>query len=209
MAEREKKPLPENRTRSGTVIKPIYEPATPDAKLGKPGEYPFTRGIYPTMYLGKVWTMRQYAGFGTPEETNQRFKYLLESGQTGLSVALDLPTQLGFDSDAPEAFGEVGKVGVAIDSLADMETIFKGIPLDKVSTSFTINGTATILLAMYQAVAAKQGVAKERIAAESAESWRLRIACVCGGHSLTKAEPLNNIARTTIETMAVAAAGLQ
>ncbi|HEX8953514.1 MAG TPA: methylmalonyl-CoA mutase family protein [Polyangia bacterium] len=329
---REPKPLPEHKTRSGTPIAPLYGPEKPDSKLGKPGEYPFTRGIYPTMYLGKVWTMRQYAGFGTPEETNQRFKYLLESGQTGLSVALDLPTQLGFDSDAPDALGEVGKVGVAIDSLADMETIFEGIPLDKVSTSFTINGTATILLAMYQAVAAKQGVAKERIAgtiqndllkefgargawifpiapsmrlvvdaiqycteqlprfnpisiashfrdagatpaeeaaytlsdgvayvkacldrgmkidafaprlsfffytyvnffeevakyramrriwarlmkerfgAETAEAWRLRIACVCGGHSLTKAEPLNNIARTTIETMAVACSGLQ
>src|SRR5690348_6327875 len=163
-AKGEKK-LPEHKTRSGTSIRPYYEPqgGAPDS-VGKPGEYPFTRGIYPTMYLGKVWTMRQYAGFGTPAETNQRFKYLLESGQTGLSVALDLPTQLGFDSDAPEALGEVGKVGVAIDSLADMETIFEGIPLDKVSTSFTINGTATILLAMYQAVAAKQGVAKERIA---------------------------------------------
>ena len=155
--QREAKPLPEHKTRSGTPIAPLYEPEKPDSKLGKPGEYPFTRGIYPSMYLGKVWTMRQYAGFGTPSETNQRFKYLLESGQTGLSVALDLPTQLGFDSDAPEAVGEVGKVGVAIDSLADMETIFEGIPLDKVSTSFTINGTATILLAMYQAVAAKQG----------------------------------------------------
>jgi methylmalonyl-CoA mutase N-terminal domain/subunit len=328
----DKKPLPEHKTRSGTPIKPLYEPADPRPELGKPGEYPFTRGIYPTMYLGKVWTMRQYAGFGTPRETNQRFKYLLESGQTGLSVALDLPTQLGYDSDAPEAAGEVGKVGVAIDSLADMETIFEGIPLDKVSTSFTINGTATILLAMYEAVAAKQGVPKDRIAgtiqndllkefgargawifpiapsmrlvvdaieyctkkltrfnpisiashfrdagatpaeeaaytlsdgvayvkacldrgldidsfaprlsfffytyvnffeevakyramrriwarlmkekfgAKNAESWRLRIACVCGGHSLTKAEPLNNIARTTIETMAVACAGLQ
>ena len=327
------KKLPENVTRSGTPIRPLYEPNDgAPATVGKPGEYPFTRGIYPTMYLGKVWTMRQYAGFGTPEETNRRFKYLLESGQTGLSVALDLPTQLGFDSDAPEALGEVGKVGVAIDSLADMETIFDGIPLDKVSTSFTINGTATILLAMYQAVAAKQGVPEERIAgtiqndllkefgargawifpiapsmrlvvdaiqyctehlprfnpisiashfrdagatpaeeaaytlsdgvayvkacldrgmsidafaprlsfffytyvnffeevakyramrriwarlmkekfgAQNADSWRLRIACVCGGHSLTKAEPLNNIARTTIETMAVACAGLQ
>ncbi len=333
MKEKASKPLPEHKTRSGTPIRPIYEPAggTPPS-VGKPGEYPFTRGIYPSMYLGKVWTMRQYAGFGTPEETNARFQYLLSSGQTGLSVALDLPTQLGFDSDAPESFGEVGKVGVAIDSLADMETIFKGIPLDKVSTSFTINGTATILLAMYEAVAAKQGVPRERIAgtiqndllkefgargawifpiapsmrlvvdaiqycaeklprfnpisiashfrdaganpAEEAaytlsdgvayvkaclargmpvdqfaprlsfffytyvnffeeiakyramrriwarllketfaagnpDSWRLRIACVCGGHSLTKAEPLNNIARTTIETMAVACAGLQ
>ncbi len=331
--EKKKKPLPEHQTRSGLPIKPLYEPAGgPPPSLGKPGEYPFTRGIYPSMYLGKVWTMRQYAGFGTPEETNARFKYLLQSGQTGLSVALDLPTQLGYDSDAPEATGEVGKVGVAVDSLADMETIFAGIPLDKVSTSFTINGTATILLAMYQAVARKQGVPADRISgtiqndllkefgargawifpiqpsmrlvvdaiqyctqtltrfnpisiashfrdagatpaeeaaytladgvayvkaclargipidqfaprlsfffytyvnffeevakyramrriwarlmketfgAQNPDSWRLRIACVCGGHSLTKAEPLNNIARTTIETMAVACAGLQ
>jgi len=326
--------LPEHKTRSGLPIRPLYGPkdGAPPSSVGSPGEYPFTRGIYPTMYLGKVWTMRQYAGFGTPQETNERFKYLLQSGQTGLSVALDLPTQLGYDSDAPEAAGEVGKVGVAIDSLADMETIFDGIPLDQVSTSFTINGTATILLAMYEAVAAKQGVKRERIAgtiqndllkefgargawifpiepsmrlvvdaiqyctehlarfnpisiashfrdagatpaeeaaytladgvayvkaclerglaidrfaprlsfffytyvnffeevakyramrriwarlmrerfkADSPESWRLRIACVCGGHSLTKAEPLNNITRTTIETMAVACAGVQ
>jgi methylmalonyl-CoA mutase N-terminal domain/subunit len=328
-----KTPPKEHTTRSGLPIRPLYEPeGGAPAEVGKPGEYPFTRGIYPSMYLGKVWTMRQYAGFGTPEETNQRFKYLLESGQTGLSVALDLPTQLGFDSDSPDAMGEVGKVGVAVDSLADMETIFQGIPLDKVSTSFTINGTATILLAMYEAVAAKQGVPRDRIAgtiqndllkefgargawifpiapsmrlvvdaieyctnklprfnpisiashfrdagatpaeeaaytladgiayvkacldrgldvdafaqrlsfffytyvnffeevakyramrriwarfmkerfnAKSPEAWRLRIACVCGGHSLTKAEPLNNIARTTIETMAVACAGVQ
>src|SRR5438094_7697356 len=145
------------KTRSGIEIQRIYGP-------DEAGEYPFTRGIYPTMYLGKLWTMRQYAGFGTPRETNRRFKYLLESGQTGLSVALDLPTQLGYDSDAPEAAGEVGKVGVAIDSLADMETIFDGIPIDRVSTSFTINATATILLAMYEAVAAKQGVPRARIA---------------------------------------------
>src|SRR5688572_31048047 len=163
MSEKDRKTA-SHQTRSGLPIKPLYEPAGgPSPSLGKPGEYPFTRGIYPTMYLGKVWTMRQYAGFGTPAETNARFKYLLGSGQTGLSVALDLPTQLGYDSDAPEATGEVGKVGVAVDSLADMETIFDGIPLDKVSTSFTINGTATILLAMYQAVARKQGVPRDRI----------------------------------------------
>ena len=115
----------ERRTRSGTTIEPIYEGPGAD-KLGRPGEFPFTRGIYPTMYRGKVWTMRQYAGFGTPHETNGRFRYLLGEGQTGLSVALDLPTQLGYDSDAPEAAGEVGRVGVAIDSLADMEEIFEG-----------------------------------------------------------------------------------
>ncbi|MSP61354.1 MAG: methylmalonyl-CoA mutase [Myxococcales bacterium] len=327
----------QHHTRSGTPIKPLYTAADtahldPARDLGNPGEYPFVRGIYPDMYLGKYWTMRQYAGFGTPRETNRRFRYLLDSGQTGLSVALDLPTQLGYDSDAAEAAGEVGRVGVAIDSLADMEAIFDGIALDRVTTSFTINATAPILLAMYEAVAEKQGVAKSRIAgtvqndllkefgargawifpiapslrlcvdvieycttqlprfhpisiashyrdaganpaeemaytlaagvayvratvarglpidafasrlsfffytytnffeeiakyragrriwarlmretfaATSPDSWRLRAACVCGGHSLTQAEPLNNITRTTIETMAVACAGLQ
>jgi methylmalonyl-CoA mutase, N-terminal domain len=324
--------MSDKRTRSGTVIQPLYEPAAPDPQLGRPGEFPFTRGIYPTMYRTKLWTMRQYAGFGTPRETNGRFRYLLGEGQTGLSVALDLPTQLGYDSDAPEAAGEVGRVGVAVDSLADMEEIFAGIPLDKVTTSFTINATAPVLLAMYQAVAEKQGVAAERISgtvqndllkefgargawvfpidpslrlvvdvieyctkalprfnpisiashyrdaganpaeeaaytlsagiayvraclargleidafaprlsffwytytnffeeiakyraarriwahlmrdrfsAANSDSQRLRCACVCGGHSLTKQEPLNNIARTTIETMAVALGGLQ
>ncbi len=284
------------------------------------------------MYLGKPWTMRQYAGFGTPEETNARFKFLLEQGQTGLSLALDLPTQLGLDSDDPEAAGEVGKVGVAISSLADMEAIFDGISLANVSTSMTINATAAILLAMYEAVAKKQGVPANRVsgtvqndllkefgsrgawifpiepsmrlctdlvldcverlprfnpisiashyrdagatpaeemaytlaagrayveaclergvaidrfaprlsfffytytnffeevakyragrrmwaklmretfAATDPESWKLRAACVCGGHSLTRAEPLNNIARTTLETFAIACAGLQ
>src|SRR5262249_14244042 len=322
----------ERRTRSGTVIEPLYEAERVPDSLGRPGEFPFTRGIYPTMYRGKLWTMRQYAGFGTPRETNERFRYLLAEGQTGLSVALDLPTQLGYDSDAPDAAGEGGRVGVAIDSLADMEEIFAGIPLDQVTTSFTINATAPILLAMYQATAEKQGVAPERIAgtvqndllkefgsrgawvfpidpslrlcvdviqyctdklprfnpisiashyrdaganpveeaaytlsagvayaracvdrglavdafaprlsffwytytnffeeiakyraarrvwaatmrdrfgADRADSQRLRSACVCGGHSLTKQEPLNNIARTTIETMAVALGGLQ
>jgi methylmalonyl-CoA mutase N-terminal domain/subunit len=133
------------------------------AKVGFPGEYPFTRGIQPTMYRGRVWTMRQYAGFGTAEETNRRFRYLLEQGQTGLSVAFDLPTQIGYDSDAPEAHGEVGKVGVAIDSLEDMERLLDGIPLDRVSTSMTINATATILLCMYVAVAEKQGVPPDKV----------------------------------------------
>ena len=127
-------------------------------RLGFPGEYPFTRGVQPTMYRGRFWTMRQYSGFATAEETNKRYQYLLEQGQTGLSVAFDLPTQIGYDSDHVMAAGEVGKVGVAIDTLADMETLFDGIPLDKVSTSMTINATAVILLAMYLAVAEKQGV---------------------------------------------------
>lgn len=130
-------------------------------KLGFPGQYPFTRGVQPTMYRGRLWTMRAYAGFATAEETNARYKYLLEAGQTGLSVAMDLPTQIGLDSDHELSHGEVGKVGVAIDSLADMEALFDGIPLDKVSTSMTINGPAAVLLAMYVAVAEKQGVKPE------------------------------------------------
>ncbi|HZU04810.1 MAG TPA: methylmalonyl-CoA mutase family protein [Chloroflexota bacterium] len=134
------------------------------ARLGYPGEYPFTRGIYPTMYRGRLWTMRQYAGYATAEETNRRFRYLLAQGQTGLSVAFDLPTQLGYDADHPLAEGEVGKVGVSICSLEDMEQLFAGIPLDQVSTSMTINATAPILLAMYIAVARRQGVPPSRLA---------------------------------------------
>lgn len=132
-------------------------------KLGFPGQYPFTRGVQPTMYRVRLWTMRAYAGFATAEETNARYKYLLEAGQTGLSVAMDLPTQIGLDSDHELSHGEVGKVGVAIDSLADMEALFDGIPLDKVSTSMTINGPAAVLLAMYVAVAEKQGVKPEAL----------------------------------------------
>ena len=319
-------------TRSGIPIKPLYGPDDVREAPPPPGEYPFTRGIHKNMYLGKLWTMRQYAGFGTPKETNQRFKYLLGQGQTGLSLALDLPTQLGLDADDPEAAGEVGKVGVSIGSLADMEELFSGIPLGKVSTSMTINATAPVLLALYEEAARKQGVPDERISgtvqndllkefgargawlfpieasmrlacdliedtvkrlprfnpvsiashyrdaganpaeemaytlsagkayvenllargisadsfaprlsfffytytnffeevakyragrriwasllrdkygAREPESWRLRAACVCGGHSLTRAEPLNNIARTTLETFAVACSGLQ
>ncbi|MBW8057983.1 MAG: methylmalonyl-CoA mutase [candidate division NC10 bacterium] len=155
-------------THSGIPVERLYTPVDLDewdyrAKLGFPGEYPFTRGIQPTMYRGRLWTMRQYAGFATPEETNRRFRYLLEQGQTGLSVAFDLPTQIGYDSDAPEAHGEVGKVGVAIDSLKDMERLLDGIPLDRVSTSMTINATAAILLSMYVAVGEKQGVPPEKL----------------------------------------------
>jgi len=149
-------------THAGLPVEPLYVPAEPPAEyldlLGFPGQYPFTRGIYPGMYRERTWTMRQYAGFGTPEETNRRYRFLMDQGNTGLSVAFDLPTQLGMDSDDPLAAGEVGKVGVAIDSLADMETVFRGIPLDKVSTSFTINATAAIILALYVAVAKRQGV---------------------------------------------------
>ncbi|MFO7263418.1 MAG: methylmalonyl-CoA mutase [Bacillaceae bacterium G1] len=154
-------------TPSGIPVDRLYLPENPDdtymEKLGLPGQFPFTRGIQPTMYRGRYWTMRQYAGFGSAEETNQRFRYLLEQGQTGLSVAFDLPTQIGYDSDAPMARGEVGKVGVAIDTLKDMEQLFDGIPLDRVSTSMTINAPAAILLAMYIAVAEKQGVPPEKL----------------------------------------------
>ncbi len=132
-------------------------------KLGFPGEYPYTRGIQPTMYRGRLWTMRQYAGFGSAEETNRRFRYLLEQGQTGLSVAFDLPTQIGYDADHPFARGEVGKVGVSISSLLDMETLLRDIPLDKVSTSMTINAPASVLLAMYLVVAEKQGVSWDKV----------------------------------------------
>ena len=135
----------------------------PESALGYPGEFPFTRGIYPTMYRGRLWTMRQYAGFGTAVESNQRYRYLLSKGQAGLSVAFDLPTQIGMDSDHPLALGEVGKVGVAIDSLEDMETLFDGIPLEKVSTSMTINATAAILLCLYVAVAKRQGASPQKL----------------------------------------------
>ena len=319
-------------TRSGVEIRPLYGPSDVRQAQPPPGEFPYTRGIHRNMYLGKLWTMRQYAGFGTPRETNGRFRYLLGQGQTGLSLALDLPTQLGLDADDPDAEGEVGKVGVSVGSLADMEELFSGIPLGKVSTSMTINATAPILLAFYEEAAKRQGVPPERISgtvqndllkefgargawlfpidasmrlacdliqdtvqrlprfnpisiashyrdagatpaeemaytlaagkgyvedliargmkadqfaprlsfffytytnffeevakyragrriwahlmrdkygAVEPESSRLRAACVCGGHSLTRAEPLNNITRTTLETFAVACSGLQ
>ena len=159
---------PSFKTTSDIELKRLYTPMDSDdidycRDLGFPGEHPFTRGVQPTMYRGRLWTMRQYAGFATPEETNTRYKYLLQQGQTGLSVAFDLPTQIGYDSDHPLAEGETGKVGVAIDTLRDMEILFDGIPLDKVSTSMTINATAAILLAMYVAVGEKQGVKCERL----------------------------------------------
>jgi methylmalonyl-CoA mutase N-terminal domain/subunit len=144
-------------TDSGIEIPPYLHPKEECGSMENPGEYPFTRGVYPTMYRSRLWTMRMYAGFGTAEESNQRYRYLLSQGVTGLSVAFDLPTQIGYDSDHPIAEGEVGKVGVAIDSLADMEMLFDGIELEKVSTSMTINATASILLSLYVALARKQG----------------------------------------------------
>lgn len=153
---------------SGLEIDKTYDPLHLENfdyldKLNWPGEYPYTRGIQPNMYRGRLWTMRQYAGFGSAEETNERFRYLLEEGQTGLSVAFDLPTQIGYDSDHPLARGEVGKVGVAIDSLADLEILMDQIPLDQVSTSMTINSPAAVLLAMYMAIAEKQGIPMEKL----------------------------------------------
>jgi len=155
-------------TESGIPVQRLYTPS--DLKdsdyckdLSFPGEYPYTRGVYPTMYRGRHWTMRNYGGFGTAEDTNQRYRYLLEQGMVGLSMAFDLPTQLGYDSDDPESEGAVGRVGVAVDSLEDMETVFDGIPLDKVSTSMTINATAPILLALYIAVGEKQGVSQDKL----------------------------------------------
>jgi len=163
---------PERRTRfettSGVEIKDLYTPADvagldEDRDLGRPGEFPYTRGVQPTMYRGRLWTMRQYAGFSTAEDTNRRFRYLLEQGQTGLSVAFDLPTQMGYDSDASQAEGEVGRVGVPVSSLADMEVLLDGLPLGTVSTSMTINASAAVLLAMYVAIAEKQGVVRSQV----------------------------------------------
>lgn len=155
-------------TSSGIKVERAYDPSNVagddyDEKLGYPGQYPFTRGVQPTMYRGRYWTMRQYAGFGDAEESNERYKYLISQGQTGLSIAFDLPTQIGYDSDDPMSMGEVGKVGVAIDSLADMEVLFDGIPLDKVSTSMTINASAAVLLAFYIVAAERQGVSPDQL----------------------------------------------
>jgi len=155
-------------TASGRTVERLYLPDQAASqeyiqRSGFPGEHPFTRGVQPTMYRSRFWTMRQYAGFATAEETNERYRFLLESGQTGLSVAFDLPTQIGYDSDHPMAAGEIGKVGVAIDTLADMEILFDQIPLDKVSTSMTINAPAAVLLAMYAAVGEKQGVSADKL----------------------------------------------
>ena len=173
--EKTRKPFVEKRaeqkdkftTLSNVIIEPLYSKddlkTDTDKNIGFPGEYPYTRGVYPSMYRGRYWTMRQYAGFGDAKQSNERYKYLLSQGQTGLSVAFDLPTQIGYDSDEKICDGEVGKVGVAIDSLKDMEILFDGIPLDKVSTSMTINSPAAILLAMYIVVAEKQGVTKDKL----------------------------------------------
>jgi methylmalonyl-CoA mutase N-terminal domain/subunit len=155
-------------TISGEPVKPLYTPddrAEADAErdIGLPGEFPFTRGVYPSMYRGRLWTMRQFAGFGTAEETNERFRYLLDHGQTGLSTAFDMPTLMGYDSDHGRAFGEVGVEGVAIDSLDDMETLFSGIPLDEVTVSMTINAPAAILLAFYVVAAERKGIPPERL----------------------------------------------
>src|ERR1700694_4266089 len=160
------------RTLSGEQVRELYTaedlPAGaggggPEDPIGRPGEYPFTRGIHSSMYRGRLWTMRQFAGFGTSEETNERFRYLLEHGQTGLSTAFDMPSLMGHDSDHSRSFGEVGREGVAVDSLQDMETLFSGIPLDAVSTSMTINSPAAMLLAFYVCVGEQQGVPRPEL----------------------------------------------
>ncbi|MBV9919075.1 MAG: methylmalonyl-CoA mutase [Solirubrobacterales bacterium] len=154
-------------TISGEPIRPLYTeddlPADPEAAIGRPGEFPYTRGVYGSMYRGRLWTMRQFAGFGTAEETNKRFRYLLDHGQTGLSTAFDMPSLMGHDSDHPRSLGEVGREGVAIDTLADMETLFSGIPLDQVSVSMTINAPAPIMLAFYVVAAERRGIGSERL----------------------------------------------
>jgi len=155
-------------TESGIEVKPLYtlndiKDLDPSADIGLPGEYPYTRGIHKTMYRDRLWTMRQYSGFGSPKDSNQRYRYLLEQGQTGISVALDLPTQMGLDPDDPMSLGEVGRVGVSISTLKDMEILFDGLPLDEVTTSFTINATASMVLAMYLCVAEKQGISYEKV----------------------------------------------
>jgi methylmalonyl-CoA mutase N-terminal domain/subunit len=160
-------PEPERSTISGIPYQPLYGPGDVDLDydrdLGDPGRYPFTRGVYETMYRGKPWTMRQFAGFGTAEETNRRFRYLLDHGQTGLSTAFDMPTLMGYDSDHPRSLGEVGREGVAVDTLADMEDLFAGIPLDRVTTSMTVNAPAAIVLAQYVCVAERQGIPSEAL----------------------------------------------
>src|SRR5947208_2958040 len=154
-------------TISGEPIRPLYTdadlPADPDAAIGFPGEYPFTRGVYGSMYRGRLWTMRQFAGFGTAAETNRRFRYLLDHGQTGLSTAFDMPSLMGLDSDHPRSLGEVGREGVAVDSLDDMEMLFAGIPLDEVTVSMTINAPAAMLLAFYVCVGEQQGVPRSEL----------------------------------------------
>src|SRR5690349_17897034 len=159
--------MSEKLSPSGIPIAPVYRPEKPDAtyaeKLGDPGAFPFTRGVQESMYRGRLWTMRQYAGFGTAAETNARFKHLLAAGQTGLSTAFDLPTQMGLDSDSPRALGEVGRVGVAIDTVEDLHLLLADLPLDQVSTSMTINATATILLAMYVVVAEERGIPRAKL----------------------------------------------
>src|SRR5688500_3236447 len=152
---------------SGVEVEPLSTPATSpvdyDRDLGYPGSFPFTRGVYPSMYRGRLWTMRQFAGFGTAQETNERFRYLLDHGQTGLSCAFDMPALMGVDSDSPRALGEVGREGVAVSSLEDMRVLFSGIPLGEVSTSMTINSSAAIALAMYLVVGEEQGVPRDRL----------------------------------------------
>src|SRR6476646_4788418 len=196
------------RSESDLPIEPVYDASAlagfdADSKLGAPGSYPFTRGVYPSMYTGRPWTMRQYAGFGTAKESNQRYHQLVKAGTGGLSVAFDLPTQMGYDSDEAIAHGEVGKVGVAIDSIDDMRTLFHDLPLDKVSTSMTINAPAATLLLMYQLVAAEEG-----IPSSAATSWYISSSVAAGALmvievlTLSSGRSWNRVRMSSIESIA-------
>src|SRR5438128_2134774 len=203
-------------TDSGLPLKPVYRAADAGPEAPPPGQYPFTRGIYPEGYRTRLWTIRQYAGYGTAAETNRRFRYLLEQGQTGLAVAFDLPTQIGHDADAPMARGEVGKVGVSISSLRDMEILFDGIPLDRVSTSMTINAPAALLLLLYELVAEQQGVPSSKLsgtvqndilkeyASRGTDIFQLRPSM-----PLTAQQPRNNIIRVALQSMSAVLGGTQ
>src|SRR2546428_163392 len=234
---------PEYRTGSGLPVQRVYTPEdvadTPWSDIGLPGRWPFTRGPYPTMYRGRRWTMRQIAGFGTGEDTNGRFKYLIAQGQTGLSCDFDMPTLMGYDSDDPRSLGEVGREGVAVDTIEDVEALFDGIDLERISVSMTINPTAWILLAMYVALAESRGfdlhklsgtvqadfleevakfraarriyakLMKERFGAQKPESMRLRFHCQTAAATLTKAQPLNNVVRVALQALSAVLGGAQ
>src|SRR3989449_654391 len=241
--KRQPEARPEYRTGSGLPVQRVYTPEdvadTPWSDIGLPGRWPFTRGPYPTMYRARPWTMRQIAGYGTGSDTNGRFRYLIGQGQTGLSVDFDMPTLMGYDSDDPRSLGEVGREGVAVDTIEDVEALFAGIDLETISVSMTINPTAWILLAMYIAVAQARGfdlnrlsgtvqadffeeaakfraarrvwarIMKERFGATRPESMRLRFHCQTAAATLTRAQPMNNVVRTALQALSAVLGGAQ
>src|SRR5437667_324958 len=212
--KRQPEARPEYRTGSGLPVQRVYTPEdvadTPWSDIGLPGRWPFTRGPYPTMYRGRRWTMRQIAGFGTGEDTNNRFKYLIGQGQTGLSVDFDMPSLMGYDSDDPRSLGEVGREGVAVDTIEDVEALFAGLDLEKISVAMTINPTAWSLLAMYRAARRVWArIMKERFGATKAESMRLRFHCQTAAATLTRAQPMNNVVRTALQALSAVLGGAQ